>query len=54
VSNVNVDRLLRLINESGGRVRPDPQSPNVILLKTGKIGLKEKSAFIREKLQALA
>jgi transcription-repair coupling factor (superfamily II helicase) len=54
VSNVNVDRLLRLINESGGRVKPDPQSPNVILLKTGKIGLKEKSAFIREKLQALA
>jgi transcription-repair coupling factor (superfamily II helicase) len=54
VANVNVDRLLRLINESGGRVRPDPQSPNVILLKTGKIGLKEKSEFIREKLQALA
>ncbi|MDR0663125.1 MAG: transcription-repair coupling factor [Spirochaetaceae bacterium] len=53
VSNVNVDRLLRLINESGGRVKPDPQSPNVILLKTGKIGLKEKSEFIREKLQAL-
>jgi transcription-repair coupling factor (superfamily II helicase) len=54
VSNVNVDRLLRLINESGGRVKLDPKSPNVILLQTGRIGLKEKSEFIREKLQALA
>ncbi|MDR2796215.1 MAG: transcription-repair coupling factor [Spirochaetaceae bacterium] len=53
VSNVNVDRLLRLIKESGGRVKLDPKSPNVILLQTGKIGLKEKSEFIREKLEAL-
>jgi transcription-repair coupling factor (superfamily II helicase) len=54
VANVNVDRLLRMINESGGRVRPDPKAPNVILLQAGNIGLKEKSEFIREKLQALA
>ncbi|MDR1362634.1 MAG: transcription-repair coupling factor [Spirochaetaceae bacterium] len=53
-SNVNVDRLLRLIKEGGGRVKLDPKSPNVILLQTGKIGLKEKSEFIREKLEALA
>ena len=52
-ANVNVDRLLRLINESGGRVRPDPKAPNALLLQTGKIGLKEKSEFIREKLEAL-
>jgi transcription-repair coupling factor (superfamily II helicase) len=49
-----VDRLLRLIKESSGRVKLEPKSPNVILLKTGSIGLKEKSAFIREKLEALA
>ncbi|MDR0409077.1 MAG: transcription-repair coupling factor [Spirochaetaceae bacterium] len=53
-SNVNVERLLRLIKESGGRVKLDPAAPNVILLQTGKIGLKEKSEFIREKLEALA
>ncbi|MDR2343691.1 MAG: transcription-repair coupling factor [Spirochaetaceae bacterium] len=52
VSNVNIDGLLRLINESGGRVKLDPASPNVVLLKTGKTGLKEKSEFIREKLEA--
>ncbi|MDR1148665.1 MAG: transcription-repair coupling factor [Spirochaetaceae bacterium] len=53
VSNINVDRLLRLIKEGGGRIKLDPKSPNVILLQTGKIGLKEKSEFIREKLEAL-
>jgi transcription-repair coupling factor (superfamily II helicase) len=52
-SNINVERLLRLIKESGGRVKLDPKSPNVILMQTGKIGLKEKSEFIREKLEAL-
>ncbi|MDR0447334.1 MAG: transcription-repair coupling factor [Treponema sp.] len=54
VSKIHVDRLLRLIKESAGRVKLDPKEPNVILLKTGTIGLKEKSEFIREKLQAIA
>ncbi|MDR2659498.1 MAG: transcription-repair coupling factor [Spirochaetaceae bacterium] len=52
-ANVSIDRLLRLIKESGGRMKLDPKSPNVILLQTGKIGLKEKSEFIREKLERL-
>jgi transcription-repair coupling factor (superfamily II helicase) len=54
VSHVNVDRLLRLMKESAGRVKLDPKQPNVVLLKTGSIGLKEKSEFLREKLAALA
>jgi transcription-repair coupling factor (superfamily II helicase) len=54
VSKVQVDRLLRLIKESGGRVKLDPKQPNVILLQTGSIRLKEKSEFLREKLAALA
>jgi transcription-repair coupling factor (superfamily II helicase) len=53
VSKVQVDRLLRLIKESLGRVKLDPKEPNVILLQTGSIRLKEKSEFIREKLAAL-
>jgi transcription-repair coupling factor (superfamily II helicase) len=53
VSKVEVEKLLRLIKESAGRVKLDPKQPNVILLKTGNIGLKEKSVFIREKLEAL-
>ncbi|MDR0403002.1 MAG: transcription-repair coupling factor, partial [Treponema sp.] len=54
VAKLNVDRLIRLVKESSGRVRLDPKQPNVLILKTGSIGLKEKSEFIREKLAALA
>ncbi|MCL1927897.1 MAG: transcription-repair coupling factor [Treponema sp.] len=53
VNKVQVDKLLRLIKESSGKVKLDPKQPNVILLKIGSIGLKEKSVFIREKLEAL-
>jgi transcription-repair coupling factor (superfamily II helicase) len=54
VSRVKVDRLIRLMQESGGKVKLDPRAPNVLILRTGSIGLKEKSEFIREKLAALA
>jgi transcription-repair coupling factor (superfamily II helicase) len=53
VSKVKVDRLIRLMKESGGRVKLDPKAPNVLVLQTGNIGLKEKSEFIREKLAQL-
>jgi transcription-repair coupling factor (superfamily II helicase) len=54
VAHVKVDRLIRLMQESAGKVKLDPKMPNVVLLTTGSIGLKEKSEFIREKLSALA
>jgi transcription-repair coupling factor (superfamily II helicase) len=54
VSKVKVDRLVRLMQESNGKVKLDPREPNVLILQTGNIGLKEKSEFIREKLAALA
>jgi transcription-repair coupling factor (superfamily II helicase) len=41
------------MKQSAGKVRLDPKQPNVLLLETGAIGLKEKSEFIREKLAAL-
>ena len=53
VSDIKIDRVLKLIKESAGRVRLDPAKPNMILLEAGKVGLKEKSEFIREKLDAL-
>lgn len=53
VSEINVEKVLRLIKESSGRVRLDAAKPNVLLLQTGKIGLKEKSSFICEKLSFL-
>jgi transcription-repair coupling factor (superfamily II helicase) len=54
VSKVNLDRLMRLMKEGSGKVKLDPKAPNVLILQTGTIGLKEKSEFIREKLAALA
>jgi transcription-repair coupling factor (superfamily II helicase) len=54
VAKVSIERLLRLMKESSGRVKLDPKAPNVLILHTGNIGLKEKSEFIREKLAALA
>ncbi|MDR1231252.1 MAG: hypothetical protein LBK61_07610, partial [Spirochaetaceae bacterium] len=54
VSKINVDRLMRLIKEGNGKIRLDPTAANAILLQTGAIGLKEKSAFLRERLEALA
>jgi transcription-repair coupling factor (superfamily II helicase) len=42
------------MKESAGRVKLDPKQANVLILQTGTIGLREKSEFIREKLEALA
>ncbi|GHV96015.1 transcription-repair-coupling factor [Spirochaetia bacterium] len=54
VSKIKVERLVRLMQESPGKVKLDPKKPNVLMLAVGNIGLKEKSEFIREKLAALA
>ncbi|MCL2043267.1 MAG: transcription-repair coupling factor [Treponema sp.] len=54
VSRVKVDRLVRLMEESAGKVTLDPRRPNVLLLTTGTIGLREKSEFLREKLASIA
>jgi transcription-repair coupling factor (superfamily II helicase) len=53
VSEINVDKILRLIQEGGDFMKLDPRRPNVLLIKTERIGLKEKSEYIREKLSAL-
>ncbi len=53
VSRVSVDKLLRLIRDSGNKVRLDPKKPNIIVMKTDVVGLKEKSEYIREKLSFL-
>jgi transcription-repair coupling factor (superfamily II helicase) len=54
VARVNVNRLVRMMQQSAGKVKPDPKHANALLFATGSIGLKEKSEFIREKLSSLA
>ena len=53
VASISVDRILSLIGNSGGTVRLDAKQPNILILDTGKVGLKEKSEFIRGRLVQL-
>lgn len=53
VASISVDRVLALIANSGGAVALDPHKPNVLLMETGRVGLKEKSEFIRGRLAQL-
>jgi transcription-repair coupling factor (superfamily II helicase) len=54
VAGLSVERVLRLIRESGGMIKLDPHRPNILIIKTGSIGLREKSEFLRERLASLA
>ena len=53
LQQVSVDKVTRLIADSGGSVRLDAARPNCLLIDTGGIGLREKSEFLSEKLAAL-
>lgn len=53
-SNLSIDKILKLIKDNPGTIRLNPQLPNALFIKLGKIGLKEKSEFIREKLSKLS
>jgi transcription-repair coupling factor (superfamily II helicase) len=53
VAMISPDRVLELIRAGGGKVRLDPNKPQVLRLETGSVGLKEKSEFIRSKLSSL-
>ncbi len=53
VASLSVERVLALVHGSGGAVRLDPRAPNVLIMDTGSVGLKEKSEFIRGRLTQL-
>lgn len=53
VENFSIDKFMKLLNENPGTIRLVPTMPNVLFIKLGKIGLREKSEFIREKLNKL-
>jgi transcription-repair coupling factor (superfamily II helicase) len=53
VAAVSVERLIAMMKATPDRIKLDPNRPNVIVLKTGSIGLKEKSEYIKEKISAL-
>jgi transcription-repair coupling factor (superfamily II helicase) len=53
LSKVSLDRIVRMVREGQGRVALDPKMPNFLLLKTGTIGLREKSEFLKDRLSLL-
>ena len=53
LSRISVDRVVRMVREGGGRISLDPKMPNFLLLKTGAIGLREKSEFLKDRLALL-
>jgi transcription-repair coupling factor (superfamily II helicase) len=53
VSRISIDRVIRLVKESGGRAYLDPARPACLILKTGSIGLAEKAEFLKERLAML-
>ncbi len=53
LSKVSVDRIVRMVREGAGKVAIDPKLPNFLLLKTGAIGLREKSEFLKDRLALL-
>ncbi|MBA7669649.1 Transcription-repair-coupling factor [subsurface metagenome] len=53
LSELEVDRVLTLISESGGKVYLDPGKPNCLLMHVGSISLKNNSEFISERLSRL-
>ena len=53
-ARANVERVLRLMRESNGAVYLDSKRPNCLFVRTGSVGLKEKSEFLRDRLSVLA
>jgi transcription-repair coupling factor (superfamily II helicase) len=53
LSKVSIDKIVRMVREGEGRVTLDPKMPNFLLLKTGSIGLREKSEFLKDRLALL-
>jgi transcription-repair coupling factor (superfamily II helicase) len=53
VALISVDKVMKLLGQSGGLVKLDPTHPVSLMIETGIIGLDEKSEFLREKLSLL-
>ncbi len=53
IEKVSIDKLMKLVTDNPGTIKLNPALQNVIIIKLGQIGLKEKSEFIREKLSML-
>jgi len=53
LSIISVDKVMNLMKTAGGRVKLNPARPDGLIMETGDVGLKEKTEFIRERLESL-
>lgn len=53
VSNIDVNKILRLISQGKGNIKLNPQKPNALFLNTKDIGLKEKPDFLKRTLESI-
>lgn len=53
LSIISVDKVMSIIGNAGGRVKLSPSKPDSLLFEVGDVELKEKSIFIRKKLESL-
>lgn len=53
LSIISTEKTMAMIKDAGGRVKLNPSKPDSLLFEVGDVGLKEKSTFIRRKLEAL-
>ena len=53
VARIQVNRVLALIRDGGNGIRLDSKRPQVLVIDTAAVGLKEKSEFIRDRLSVL-
>jgi transcription-repair coupling factor (superfamily II helicase) len=53
VAVISVDKVMKLMSTSHGMVKLDAAHPERLIIETGKIGLEEKSEFLKEKLSVL-
>ncbi len=54
IYKVDVNKIMRLIKSSAGRVRLNPQNQGELILLTNSITLKEKADFILQELEQIA
>jgi len=53
VAILSVDKIMKLISRSSGQVKLDAAHPERLIIETGRIGLEEKSEYLRERLSYL-
>ncbi len=53
VASISIDKLIDMIKTGNGSVTIDPCKPNIMIMKTQAINLRDKALFILEKLQRL-